>query len=93
MGTGSAGQYAGKIRFIEKPGVQNYWGRHVAKRRSEPRVAYPDVKVQVQDLVRVVCIVVPFAFEESVFGKNSFNRAQGGKWAEEISAGCPQQRL
>ena len=51
------GQYSVKICFIEKPGVQDKWGgggRHVAKRSSDPRVAYPEVNVQVRDLVRVV---------------------------------------
>ena len=52
-----------------------------------------DVKVQVRDLLRVVCIVAPLPFERSVFRENSFYRAQGGKWAEEICAGCPQQPL
>ena len=33
----------------------------MAKRSSDPRVAYPQVKVQVRDLVRVVGIVAPFA--------------------------------
>ena len=55
------GQYSGKIRFIEKPGVEDEGGRHVVKRSSDPRVAHPDVKVQVRDLVRVVGIVAPFA--------------------------------
>ena len=50
------------VRFIEKPGVQDEAGvRHVAKRSSDPQVAYPEVKVQVRDLVRVVGIVAPFA--------------------------------
>ena len=40
MGTGPAG----KIRFIKKPGVQDKGGRHVAKRSSDPRVAYPEVR-------------------------------------------------
>ena len=31
------------------------------KRSSNPRVAYPEVKLQVLDLVRVVGIVAPFA--------------------------------
>ena len=56
-------QYSGKICFIEKPGVhvQDEGGRHVVKRSSDPRVAHPEVKVQVRDLVRVVGIVAPFA--------------------------------
>ena len=33
----------------------------MAKRSSDPRVAYPEVKVQVRKLVRVVGIVAPFA--------------------------------
>ena len=40
----------GEIRFIETPGVQDYGGRRVAKRSSDPRVAYSEVKVQVRDL-------------------------------------------
>ena len=47
-------QYSGKIRFIEKPGVQDEGGRHVAKRSSDTRVAYLEVNVQVRDLVQVV---------------------------------------
>ena len=54
-------QYSGKIRFVEKPWIQDYKGRHVAQRSSDPRVAYPEVKVQVQDLVRVMGIVVSCA--------------------------------
>ena len=45
------GKYLGEIRFIEKPGVQGEGGRHVGKRSSDPQVAYPEVKVQVRDLV------------------------------------------
>ena len=67
---GPRGQYSGKIRFIEKPGVQDEGGRHVAKRSSDPRVAYPEVNVQVWDLVRVVGIVAPFASQGfSIRGK------------------------
>ena len=36
-------------------------GRHVAKRISDPRVAYPKVNLQGRDLVRAVGIVAPFA--------------------------------
>ena len=35
----------GKFVFVEKPGVQDYKGCHVAQRSSDPRVAYPEVKV------------------------------------------------
>ena len=58
---GPRGQYSGKIRFIEKPGVQDEWSRHVDERSSDTPVAYPEVNVQVTDLVRVVGIVAPFA--------------------------------
>ena len=56
---GPWGQYSGKIRLIEKPEVQDYWGRHVAKHSSDPRVALPEVKVHLRDLMRVVRIVSP----------------------------------
>ena len=58
---GPRGQYSGKIRFIEKRGVQVEGGRQVAKHSSDPRQAYPEVKLQGRDLVRVVDIVAPFA--------------------------------
>ena len=48
-------------------------GRHVAKRSSDPRVAYPEVNVQVRGLVRVVRIVAPFASRGfSIRGKIRF---------------------
>ena len=72
---GPRGQYSGKIRFIEKPGVQD----DVAKRSSDPWVAYHEVNVQVRDLVRVVGIVAPFAHGGSVFGENSFYRSDKPK--------------
>ena len=79
---GPAGQYSGKIRFIEKPGVEDEGGRHVVKRSSDPRVAHPDVKIQVRDLVRVVDIVAPSLPPWGpVPGENSFYRAPGRKWA------------
>ena len=40
--------------------MQDKGGHHVAKRSSDPRVAYLEVNVQVRDLVRVVDIVAPF---------------------------------
>ena len=58
---GPWGQYSGKIRLIEKPGIQDEGGRHVAKRSSDPRQAYPEDKLQGRDLVRVVDIVDTFA--------------------------------
>ena len=58
---GYRGQYSGKIRFIEKPGMQDDGDCHVAKRSSDPQVAYPEVNVQVRNLVRVVGIIAPSA--------------------------------
>ena len=67
---GPRGQYSKKISFIEKPGVQDEGGRHVAKRSSDPREAYPEINIQVWDLVRVVGVVAPFAPRGfSVWGK------------------------
>ena len=60
-------QYSGKFRFTEKPGVQDEGGRHVAKRTSDTRVAYPEVNVQVRDLVQVVASFAPW--ELSIRGK------------------------
>ena len=60
----------------------------MAKRSSDPRVAYPEVKVQVLDLVRVVGIVALFAQRGSVYWENSFYRAPVGKWAQETCTGC-----
>ena len=67
-------------------------GRHVVKGGSDPRVAYPEVKVQVRDLVRVVDIFAPFAPLGFSIRGNSFYRAPVGRWAQETCAGCPQQR-
>ena len=37
-------------------------------------------------------IVVSFVPRGSIFRENSFYRAPGDKWAQEIYGGCPQQR-
>ena len=50
----------GKFVLSRNPGYKTR-GRHVAKRSSDLRVAYPEVNVQVRDLVWVVDIVAPFA--------------------------------
>ena len=42
----------------------------MAKRISDPLVAYPEVKVQVRGLVRVVGIIDPLPHGGSVFGEN-----------------------
>ena len=67
------GQYSGKIHFIEKPGVQDEGVR---------RIAYPEVNVQVQDLVRCgyCCPLCPAGRGGgSVFGGNSFYRSDKQK--------------
>ena len=71
------GQYSEKIRFIEKRRVQDEGGRHVAKNSSDPRQAYPEVKLQGRDLVRVVGIVAPFPHWGSEPEENSFYRTTG----------------
>ena len=80
---GPRGQYSGKIRFTEKLGVKDEGGRHVAKRSSDPRVAYTGVKLQVRDLVQIVGIVDPFAHVGLVPRENSFCHAPGGKCAQD----------
>ena len=67
-------------------------GRHVAKRSSDPRIAYPEVTVQVRDLVRIVGIIDPLPHGVSVFGESSICRDQGCKSAQETCTGCPHQR-
>ena len=57
MGTRPVGLVFGETSFYRQTRGTRLGGRHVAKRSSDPRVAYPKVKVQVRDLVRVVCIV------------------------------------
>ena len=61
MVTEPAGSVFGKNSFYRETWIQDDGGRHVAKRSSDPRVAYPEVKFQVRDLVRVVGNVAPFA--------------------------------
>ena len=47
--------------MIEERRVQVEGGRHVAKRSSDYREAYPEDKLQGRNLVRVVCIVAHIA--------------------------------
>ena len=61
MVTGPAGSVFGENSFYRETLGTSRGGRHVAKRSFDPRVAYPEVKVQVRDIVRVVGIVAPFA--------------------------------
>ena len=53
--------FRGKFVLSRNPGYKTRWGRHAATCSSDPRVAHPEIKEQVQDLVRVVDIVAPFA--------------------------------
>ena len=55
----------------------------MAKRSLDPRVAYPDVKLQ----VRVVGIVAPFSPRGSVPGEIPFNRDPVGA----ASSGMPRE--
>ena len=86
--------FGGKWFYPETRGTRLFvggGGYHVAKRSSDPLVAYPEFKVQVRDLVRVVGIIYPLPLVGSVFGENAFFfRAPG--CAQETCAGCPQQR-
>ena len=61
----------------------------MAKRSSDSRVAYPEVKVQVRDLVRVMGIVAPFAPRGvSIRGKFVLSDI---KWAQKTCVRCPVQ--
>ena len=80
MGTGPAESVFGENSFYQETRSTRLGGRHVAKRSSDHRLAYSEVKIQVRDLVRVVGIVLPFAPRGSVFGENSFYRPIGVKW-------------
>ena len=83
VGTGPAGSvFVGNSFYRETWGTR-LDGRQVAKRSSVPRVAYSEV---------VAGIVTPFAPLAVGTRGTSFNRALGGKWAQEAYAGCPQQR-
>ena len=60
---GARSQISGKLRFIEKPGVQYKGGRQGAKHNSDLRVAYPEVKVQVRELIESA-VVVPHIVQQ-----------------------------
>ena len=76
MGTGDlcrvplAAVHHGRARQISGTGPCGYCRRVLW-------VAYPEVKVQVRDLVRVVCIVAPFAPRGQYSGKIRFIEPQG----------------
>ena len=90
MGTGTAGSVFGENSFYHETRDTRLGGRHVANHSSDPWVAYPEVKTQVRDLVRVVDIVVPLPHGEMLFYRASWGK--WGKWAEETCVGCSQQR-
>ena len=56
MGTGLAGSVFGENSFYRETWGTRLRGQ-VANRSSDPRIAYPEVKVQVRDLVRVVQVL------------------------------------
>ena len=64
-----------RARFFQ--GTDSRWskGATIPKTRTRSRVVFPEVKVQVRDLVRVVGIFVPLPHGGSVPGENSFYRA------------------
>ena len=88
---GPLGSVFGENLFYRETQGTRLGGRHMAKRSSDPRVAYPEVKVHVRDLVRVLGVVAPFAPRVSI-RENLFYRAPRAKWAQKTCAGCPQQR-
>ena len=49
MGTGPAGSVFGENSFHREYRGTKLGGRHVAKRSSDPRVAYTEIKIQVRD--------------------------------------------
>ena len=75
--SGPRGQYSGKIRFIEKRGVQDEGCRHVAKRSSDHRQALPEVKLQGRDLVQVVVLLPPLPHWDPIPGEIRFIEPQG----------------
>ena len=59
VSTGPSGSVLGENSFYRQTRGTRQGGCHVAKRRSDPRVAYPEV--QIRDLVRIEGIVAAFA--------------------------------
>ena len=63
---GYCGNRSRGVSIRGKSFYRETWGtrlgdRKLVERGSDPRVAYPEVKVQVPDLVGVVGIIAPFA--------------------------------
>ena len=61
----------------------------MAKHRSEPHVAYPEVQVHVRDQVRVVGSVAAFAQRRDDTQRKSVFSSPRGKWAWGTCTGCP----
>ena len=79
-GTGPAGSvFGGNAFYRETWGTRlGGGGCHVAKRSSDPRVTYLEVKVQVRDLMRVVGIVAPFTPQGvGSWGKSVYRAPEG----------------
>ena len=55
------GSVFGENSFYRETWDTRLGGCHVSKRSFEPRIANPEVRIQVRDLVRVVSIVAFFA--------------------------------
>ena len=66
-------------------------GSPCAKRSSDSRVAYTGQNSGTGPSASCgyCCPLCPMG---SIFGENSFYRAPGSKWAQEICVECPQQR-
>ena len=58
---GPRGQYSGKIRFIEKPGVQDERGLHVAKHSSDAPSSLPRIQCSGTGPSVSCGVVAPFA--------------------------------
>ena len=65
-------------KFVLSNWVTRRGGRHFAKRSHDPRQAYPDVKLQGRDLVRVEDIVAPFVPLGAVTRENHIIEPKGG---------------
>ena len=67
----------GETLFYRETWDTRRGGRHVAKRSTDPRQAFPEVKLQGRELVRAVGIFAPFAPTGRYPGKTLFIAPQG----------------
>ena len=70
------GPFGENLFYRETQGTR-LGGRHVAKRSSDPRVAYPEIKVHVRDLVRVLGVVAPLCPTGQYSGKFVLSSPRG----------------